>query len=175
MSIKRRTLTNQELDLVPVMNLVTILIPFLLMSMQLMSLAVIDSTLPAISEETPEPIDEEDKPLNLSVLITGDGFTVTGPPDDVLSEEDKKFDCLEVGCPTPESYDYAELTTRLAKVKEVYPDEKDANVILVPAADTPYEVLVLTMDAAREDPENKDAEGKATELFPFVVIAGGVE
>ena len=40
----RRTTEETPLDLVPIMNLVTILIPFLLMSAQFVTLAVIDST-----------------------------------------------------------------------------------------------------------------------------------
>ena len=45
MAMKRRTEPSQELNLVPIMNLVTILIPVLLMAAQFVSLAVIDSTL----------------------------------------------------------------------------------------------------------------------------------
>jgi biopolymer transport protein ExbD len=179
MAVKRRSMEVGELDLVPVMNLVTILIPFLLMSMQLMSLAVIDSTLPAISSEPVEQEeDDEDKPLNMSILLTEEGFTVTGA-DKVLAEEEggpgAKLECKEVGCPTADSYDFAELKARLHKVKDVYDQERDANVILVPDSTIPYEALVLTMDAARDDPEVLDADGKARILFPYVVIAGGVE
>ena len=48
MSKRKRNEEAEELNLVPIMNLVTILIPFLLMAAQFISLAVIDSTLPAI-------------------------------------------------------------------------------------------------------------------------------
>ena len=48
MAVKRRTQETEELNLVPIMNLVTILIPFLIMAAQFVQLAVIDSTLPAI-------------------------------------------------------------------------------------------------------------------------------
>jgi biopolymer transport protein ExbD len=48
MSKGKRGVVAEELDLVPIMNLVTILIPFLLMAAQFVSYAVIDSTLPVI-------------------------------------------------------------------------------------------------------------------------------
>ena len=48
MAVKRRVMDAPELNLVPIMNLVTILIPFLIMAAQFVQLAVIDSTLPAI-------------------------------------------------------------------------------------------------------------------------------
>jgi len=176
---RRMNAMPTEPDMVPMMNLVTILIPFLVMSMQLVSLAVIDSTLPAISKETPqEEIDEDDKPLSLSLVVSGDGFMLDGA-DDVLSEEEggpgKMIECLEVGCPTPESYDYAELTARLVKIKDKYDTERDQTVILVPSSRTQYEVIIHSMDACREDRDSTDAEGKPRLLFPFVVIAGGVE
>jgi|JI71714BRNA_FD_contig_41_3806114_length_2451_multi_3_in_0_out_0_2 biopolymer transport protein ExbD len=177
MAKKRTAFTDATLDLVPIMNLVTILIPFLLMSAQFVTLAVIDSTLPAIVN-TPtltEPDPNEDK-LNLSLLITSKGFTIAGG-DKVLEKDNLETGpivaCLDAACLSPESYDYQGLTKRLALLKDRYGDEE--NVILVPDPNTNYEVLVLTMDAARDDQADVDDEGKARLLFPNVVIAGGVE
>lgn len=175
----RKDYEEEPLNLVPIMNLVTILIPFLLLSAQFVTLAVIDSTLPAITEEvsTSEPPPEDEAPLGLSILITGEGFTLTGkniervlPKDD--AENGQTVACLETGCPTPESYDYQKLTEKLVKLRDGWPDEE--NVILVPDGKTPYEVVVLTMDAAREDPNDRDDQQKARELYPYVVIAAGV-
>lgn len=174
----RKEYEEKGLDLVPIMNLVTILIPFLLMSAQFVTLAVIDTTLPAISSEA-QPVDPEDKDedkLNLSILITSEGYTLTGA-DEVLPKDDEEngpnVPCLENGCPTAESYDYAALTKKLVTVKNRWPDEQ--NAILVPETKVPYEVVVLTMDASRNDPEDVDQDtNKARDLFPFVVIAAGV-
>jgi hypothetical protein len=47
------------------------------------------------------------------------------------------------------------------------PDEEQ--VVVVPASDIPYEVLVRAMDAARED---RTTAGASRPLFPTVVIAG---
>lgn len=184
---KRRGHEEAPLDLVPIMNLVTILIPFLLMSAQFVHLAVIDSTLPAIGppQEVTEPDDEP--PLMLSVAITDQGFTilgdngvVTGEAEEgaeAASEEGEEAEptvpCSERPCSGPESYDYKELTRMIGLIKDEYPD--DENVILVPESTIPYEVIVGTMDSAREDRENKGDDGKARELFPFVVIAGGAQ
>ena len=172
---RKRNIEAEELNLVPIMNLVTILIPFLLMAAQFISLAVIDSTLPAIGPPQPREETDEDPPLNLSVIITDEGFTIAGA-DAVLpqegGDEGPTVPCIETGCPTPESYDMKELTRLLGLIKDEYPD--DQNVILVPESRIPYEVLVLAMDATREDPSTKVGD-KARELFPYVVIAGGVQ
>ena len=178
---KKRIEEMEDLDLVPIMNLVTILIPFLLMASSFVSLAVIDSTLPAIGapSEPSEPEDDK-KPLNLSVAITSCGYTILGSGGQVGNAAGQVSDgestctvpCKVDGCPTPDSYDAATLTERIAEIKDNYPDEQ--NVILVPSSTTNYEVLVMTMDATRAD-ENNKVNGKARELFPFVVIAGGAQ
>ena len=191
----KRGAVAEELDLVPIMNLVTILIPFLLMAAQFVSYAVIDSTLPAIGPpQTIEDQEDEEEPLNLSVFITDKGFTVAGSAAVLKGEgggeegEEKgpTIECRTPGCVysregdgPAEAYDVMELRRLLTEIKEEYPDEQ--NVILVPEPDVPYEVLVLTMDATRENPDAGDADGDTEGqcngrcLFPFVVIAGGVQ
>jgi hypothetical protein len=79
--------------------------------------------------------------------------------------------CAERPCSTPQSYDYKSLTDLLNQIKDQYPD--DETVILVPESRIPYEVLILLMDATREDVNKKDDKGKSRLLFPNVVIAGG--
>ncbi len=184
MAVNRRETVAEPLDLIPIMNLVTILIPFLLMAAQFVHLAVIDSTLPAIGP--PQPVEEQEKPdkppLQLSLGITGKGLAVMGAdhvlfPDgapQVAEGEEKPptVPCKSGGdCTGVDDYDWAELTRLLAQIKDEYPD--DENVILVPGNKTQYGLIVATMDAAREDRENPGPDGSARLLFPFVVIAGG--
>lgn len=174
MAKKKRAQDAEDLDLVPIMNLVTILIPFLLMASSFVTLAAIDSTLPALGDPQPQEETDEDK-LNLSIAITDEGWTVLGA-DGVLGKVEEGEDrgptvpCTKPGCPTPDSYDAKELTRLLGTIKDRYEDEE--NVILVPESAIPYEVLIITMDATRADPTVTEG-GKARLLFPFVVIAGG--
>ena len=165
----------EELDLVPIMNLVTILIPFLLMASSFVSLAAIDSTLPAIGQPPEQTDKDPDEPLNLSVAITDQGYTVMGSDATLRPEGEQKgatIPCSKSGCPSPDTYDTKELNRLLVQIKDNWEDEQ--NVILVPESQVPYEVLVVTMDATRADPDTK-VEGVARELFPFVVIAGGAQ
>lgn len=174
---KRGGEENTDLDLVPIMNMVTILIPFLLLSVQFVSLAVIDSTLPAIGKPS-EPTEEDKEKLNLSVAVTDKGYTILGASG-VLGNPDGEgatIPCLRDGCPGVDAYDTPKLTEMLGQIKDEFPDEE--NVILVPESNISYEVLIATMDASREDPDTKVTIGAAKDiprpLFPFVVIAGGV-
>jgi len=181
---RKRVKAADELNLVPIMNLVTILIPFLLMAASFVNFAVIDSTLPAIGQPQP-PEEEPDKPpLNLSIVITDEGYTIGGADmvinpeggDNGGSDEDAEagptIPCKEQGCPTLESYDVEELMRLLNLIKDEYED--DENVILVPEAMVPYEVLILTMDKTREDIGQME-DGEPRLLFPFVVVAGGAD
>ncbi len=173
-----------ELDLVPIMNLVTILIPFILMASSFVTLAVIDSTLPAIGQPQQVEQDPDDKPpLMLSLLITNKGITVAGADAVLFPEgapelaegEDRPptIPCPGSECSVIEDYDFGELTRILGMIKDEYPD--DENVILVPESRVPYEIIVKVMDHSREDVDSKNSDGTARILFPFVVIAGGAE
>ncbi len=182
MSKGKRNAEADELDLVPIMNLVTILIPFLLMASSFVTLAAIDSTLPAIGPPS-EPSDEEpEETLNLSIAITDEGYTIMGS-DAVLKTEQADgqkgptLSCKRSGCDTPDSYDTKQLTEMLSDIKDRWKDEE--NIILVPESHISYETLIPTMDAAREDPSktetDENGQSRKKLLFPNVVIAGGAQ
>ena len=184
MSRRKLSQDAEELDLVPIMNLVTILIPFLLMASSFVTLAVIDSTLPAIGQPQQVEQDPDDKPpLMLSLMITNMGITVAGADAVLFPEgapelaegEDRPptIPCPGTECTKLEDYDVLELTRILGEIKDEYPD--DENVILVPESRIPYETIVKVMDHSREDVDSKNADGAARTLFPYVVIAGGAE
>jgi biopolymer transport protein ExbD len=73
---------DMEPNLLPMMNLVSLLIPCLLISMVFVEIAVINVTAPAIgssSDADPEKKDKPDKPpLNLTVTVTDKGYTLAG-------------------------------------------------------------------------------------------------
>jgi biopolymer transport protein ExbD len=166
-------------NLVPIMNLVTILIPFLLLTVQFVHLAVIDSALPAIGapKANSEQIDDK-PPLMLTVAVTDRGFIVGGNAAILQSEEGQVTDVAQavereptIAVDAEGNHQYEKLTDLLVKVKAEYPDEQ--NVILIPETEVRYEVIVHTMDATRDHmPEGAE---KSEMLFPFVVIAGGAQ
>jgi biopolymer transport protein ExbD len=73
--------SDMELNLTPMMNLISILIPVLLLQTVFVDIAVINVSAPALgnSAESPPPEEKPDKPpLNLTVSITDKGYTVAG-------------------------------------------------------------------------------------------------
>ncbi len=151
-SLRRRSGTGDaELSLLPFMNLMTLLIPFLLVSAHFVSLAVIDSSLPGIVVGEASTED----PLLLTVGITDDGFLLRGNAEGLAKD------------PIPRlqgDWDYAALTEALEVIKTDHP--ADEAVILAPEDEIAYDVVVRTMDAARASADRL--------LFPSVTFAGGV-
>ncbi|MCB9663656.1 MAG: biopolymer transporter ExbD [Alphaproteobacteria bacterium] len=158
-----------RLDLLPVMNLVTLLIPFLLASAQFVELAVVDTTLPAL---VVDPVHDDER-LDLTVLVHDGGYRLT-TRDGFGGPEPRHVDlpCLAPTCPGAGAYDTTALTAQLAEIKDRHPAHRVVNVIATD--DVPYDVLLATLDATREDPADRDTHGRARPLFPHPVIAAVV-
>ena len=72
---------DEEINLIPMMNLISLLIPCLLISMVFVEIATINVSAPAIGSDAQAepPEDKPDKPpLNLTITITEKGYGLTG-------------------------------------------------------------------------------------------------
>jgi biopolymer transport protein ExbD len=147
-----------EPDLIPVMNLVCLLIPFLLLTATFVQYAVIHVTSPRF---VPGPGQVETDPgLDLTVLVTDEGFTLstrgrtlgTGPTVPVVHG------------PGRAGHDYASLTARLRQIKD--DNEGESRINIGAERNIDYDIVVKVMDATREDGSG--------ELFPDVVLLAGV-
>ena len=181
---KRREEKEEPLNLVPIMNLVTILIPALLIAVKAITLTMIETKLPAIGPPAATSTeDKQEKPLSLQLIIGTKGITLNKPslefafegevPPEYKAEnppplfpcdggtcfnvcdEDKKQ--KEMSC---FNYDFPALTKKLISIKqkairENRFDETSANIVLAPEKDIPYIVLIHTMDAARGSSEDE--------------------
>ena len=171
----RRQIEEEPLNLVPIMNLVTILIPFLLLAMKSFELSVIDTTAPPISKDAnknTEP-EEKDKPIKLMLGITYKGLRIMGADEqlgikkddaeadpNVKKEEGLFLECTNQVCNDVASYPWAELRKNLITIKGdpddpskgVWCTGKDSDaIILAPDKHVKYDVLVIAMDVARSD------------------------
>jgi biopolymer transport protein ExbD len=178
---KREMPKEEPLNLVPIMNLVTILIPFLLAAIKSVELAVIDTSLPAISPGGAPPDDAPDKPpLQLKLAVTNQGVRILGAHEYLYPGQAKPENAEENGgkpdvpcksgsrCKGVEDYNWSDLSQKLAQIKKAAQDDgRDSDsVVLISDSNIMYEVLIETMDTARKQ-ENGD------KLFPSVSIAGG--
>ena len=161
-----------ELDLVPIMNMVTILIPFLLLSVSFVTLAAIDATAPSVKPDKSTQTDEDPtQQATVTVAVGATGMKVFA--DGLESGENfiRVVPCKGKTCDRLTDYDLGGLTDTLSELKEDLPDKED--LILAPDEDLAFEVLIAVMDASRLDPHRLQADGSPSDLFPAVVISGG--
>jgi biopolymer transport protein ExbD len=155
MRLRRRLLDEEhagELNIVPYLDVVTNLVMFMLLSITgLIALGVVNVSAPQIGGEAAAQAEPTQPRLLLTVAISKQGFYVAGAGGVLGGPADQQA----VDATQPPTvplrdgkHDYAALTELLQKVKERYPQE--TNVILSADPEISYEVLVHTMDAARE-------------------------
>lgn len=164
-------------NLIPVLNLVTILIPFLLLTVHFVHLAVVDSSLPSIEPRRAERIEADPETLRLTVAITDRGFVVGGNAALLASGPDELQRPVDGGALAPTipladdgSHDLVALTELMVRIKAEFPDED--TVILLPEPEIPFDTIIATLDATRD---HLPVGAEARELlFPSPVFAGGV-
>lgn len=157
MKPRREMPSENGLNLAPILNLVMILIPLLLISIEFEQLGVINVSSPGFVK----PITEvAPPPLNLTVAITHTGFQIAarGETLDPVARKDA------VGDPEPSRYDFATLYERILAIKQANPDE--TTLSLSADEDIPYEMVITTMDSVRYLRGEERAE-----LFPDVTLA----
>jgi biopolymer transport protein ExbD len=139
------------------MNLMVILVPFLLITAVFSRLAVLELNLPS-GEST---LAEEQEPEFQLEITVRDGLIEVG---------DRSVGTLSRIDNTSEGYDLEELSGYLQRVKQQFPDEANATILL--EQDIPYDVLVQVMDTVRVFERVDDAENLASryELFPEISI-----
>ncbi|MEE9614954.1 MAG: biopolymer transporter ExbD [Thermodesulfobacteriota bacterium] len=149
-----------DLNLIPVMNLFMVLIPFLLLSAVFARTAIIDVYLP---RDVPESAETAAVPGDvLTVHITEKGFAFSGlgegtPP---VGKKDGFFD-------------FGLLTANLLEIKGQYPDREEVILLFEPS--TPYELVVKTMDATRERITSENGRVIRDPLFPLVSVGEHTE
>lgn len=133
---RRRRARHEEVNVMPVMNLFLILIPFLLLTAVFAQTAVFDLSLPegqsATTEAAPPDTTQEDDVM-LVVGVTDEGFFVSA--GDTISN------FLEV---KDDQYNYPGLESLLRNLSVQFPREDE--IVIVPEDNIKYDVLVQVMD-----------------------------
>jgi biopolymer transport protein ExbD len=168
---KGETEVPEDLQIIPFMNLVALLIPFLLLTATFVSYAIIDVNAPRFNKAAQSQQQPDRMPLNLTVLVTDQGFTLSAKGQS-LSGEGEGVDASSAAGPTiPKKrvggnmeYDYEALADKVRELKDEHEEESQINIGA--EKDIKYEIIVKVMDFTREDDKG--------ELFPNVVLLGGV-
>ncbi|NJO12667.1 MAG: biopolymer transporter ExbD [Gammaproteobacteria bacterium] len=146
---------GEEINLVPMIDIFTVLVTFLLMTAVFYRTVVLELNLPVAQTEStpPEPT------LQLEILVRKAKLEVADRGSGLLTE----FANGATG------YELVKLTDYLKRVKERYPEKLDATILLEP--DVPYDTLVQVMDAVRVvEQQQPDGRTVQAELFPEISI-----
>jgi biopolymer transport protein ExbD len=153
-----------DVNLIPIMNMFMVLIPFLLMSASFFHIKAINTSLP-VHADTPaknEPIQEKVK-ITVVLEIKEDQLRISAlsdtPNDLAISEEEAIIPRQPGG-----DVSAAVLAAHLKKIKADYPNSD--TMILIPDDNVSYREIIRTMDCARSF--------ESEQLFPNVVLSGSL-
>lgn len=152
--LARRNRRPAELLLVPMIDIFTVLVTFLLMTAVFSRTVVLQLNLPTANAAMPElPQD-----LQLEVLVRHNLLEVadrnTGPLKDIPN--------------TATGPDYEGLTDFLKQVKAKFPTKTDAAILL--EKDTAYDIVIQVMDRVRVFEATNGFATTQAELFPTISL-----
>jgi biopolymer transport protein ExbD len=144
------------INLVSMIDMMTILVFFLLVHGGFVRLAILELNLPTaqsqVSADPPE--------FQLEVTVREAGIEVGDRATGVLNRIDK----------TGDDYHLDELSVYLSQVKQQFPAKTDVTLLLEP--DISYDLLVAVMDRVRETERMAEGDNQLVraELFPEISI-----
>lgn len=152
--LQRHNRRPAELLLVPMIDIFTVLVTFLLMTAVFSRTVILELKLPPSNAQfVPPP-----PGLQLEVVVRRNALVV----------DDRNSGPLATFPNTSAGYDYDALSKYLQQVKARFPDKTDATVLLEP--NIPYDVVVQVMDRTRVLEVNAGLNVVQYELFPDVSL-----
>jgi biopolymer transport protein ExbD len=152
--LERHTRKPAELLLVPMIDIFTVLVTFLLMTAVFSRTVILQLNLPPPQTEFKDP----PPGLQLEVMVRKDQLLVA----------DRNSGPLHAVLNTAQGYDYDGLVEYLKFVKTKFPDKTEASILLEP--DTAYDTLVQVMDHVRVFEAGEGVNTVQAELFPDISI-----
>src|ERR1700736_1118216 len=150
--LERHSRKPAELLLVPMIDIFTVLVKFLLMTAVFSRTVILQLNLPASQTEFRDP----PPGLQLEVMVR----------KDLLQVADRNTGPLATLPNTPAGYNYDGLTDYLKRVKAKFPEKTDASILLEP--DTTYDTVIQVMDRVRVFEVKQGTTTVQAELFPDI-------
>ena len=145
---------RNDINIVPMLDIFTILVFFLIFTAVFSRTHIVELNLPA---QNTEPL-KLPEGLVLEIVVRKDGLMV----------QDKNSGPLQPLPKTDAGYDFDALTTYLERIKARFPELRAATVLL--EQDIPYDTIVSTMDAVRSFEGTLDGQPARGELFPQISL-----
>lgn len=151
---RRLPMHPPEINLIPMLDMISLLIQVLLLHAQFGALAEVSATAASRSTDAP-PVEE----LMITVDVTARGYTVAWTQDGGRRQE--ALPCA-AACAVPQDWDAVGLERQMRALKRLRPAQISA--VVRPSPEVGFDVLTYTMDAVR------GGEG-AEALFPNIAFA----
>jgi biopolymer transport protein ExbD len=151
----RRDRADPELNIIPMIDIFTVLVTFLLMTAVFSRIVVLNLGLPVASST--QQLDQLQE-LKLEVIVRPMSIEVADQVGGKLA------DLPNVG----NAYDLKGLSEYLQRIKARFPDKTQATILL--ESDTPYDTLVQVMDTLRLVTLARPTGNINAELFPDISI-----
>jgi biopolymer transport protein ExbD len=145
-----------EINLVSMIDMMTILVFFLLVHGGFIRLAVLQLNVPSAQSQ----VASEPPQFELEITVRESGIEIGDRATGLLNRVDK----------ADGAYDLVKLTEHLTRIKDRFPEKDDATVLVEPQVS--YDVVVAVMDRVRVAEERDAALNRVNriELFPQVSI-----
>jgi biopolymer transport protein ExbD len=143
-----------ELLLVPMIDIFTVLVTFLLMTAVFSRTVILQLNMPSSQTQFKDP----PPGLQIEIMVR----------KSLLQVADRNSGPLATMPNTATGYDYDGLTDYLKRIKAKFPEKTDATILLEP--DTPYDILVQVMDRTRVFEMSEGLNTNQFQLFPDISI-----
>lgn len=160
--------TETDLNVIPVMNLFMVLIPFLLLGAAFYQIGVIPTSTPTHDPQESD-VPKTPKTVAMNIVLGVDELSMSASSTSLTPEE---LEQLRSAWPAPGgNYDLPSLRAELIDIKARYPES--TTVTILPHDDLQYQDLVLVLDTTREyeDGALPGGEPRYRELFPVTVFS----
>ena len=155
---------DTDVNMIPIMNIFLVIIPFLLTSVSFFHIKAINTSVPVMAsgENSPSQVAETVK-VTVIVQLKKNGMHLSATADELNPSELGKLDHL-IRRDGGGRYPLSELNQYLQTTKSTYPASD--TLILIPDSQVIYDTIIQAMDAARKIEDQP--------LFPNVVLSGSL-
>ena len=162
--LRRSKEEDPDINMIPIMNMFMVLIPFLLMSASFFHIKAINTSVP-VHADTPAKTAQLKEKIKITVVLEiKENQMIISALSDIPN--DLSLSGMETVIPKTAGSEIsvAELVAQLRKLKNSYPDSD--TMILIPDDDISYREIIRAMDCARSY--------ESVKLFPNVVLSGSL-
>jgi biopolymer transport protein ExbD len=153
--------TDTDIDMVPIMNMFLVLIPFLLSSASFFDINAIHTSVPVRQTNVNQNESESTKEAIVIPVIEmkADRIQLYVMSEQISANDLTKWDLSFTK--QKDRFPFEDIQSYLQDMKNKYP--KSDTILVIPDDDILYETIIQTMDLARNATE--------TQLFPNVVLS----